>query len=132
MAELHPTQTANQLFGHLHAGDQVAITTRTINDDTQQYRTALEQKGLSVRIITNQTGVQDFCFLSKTKNHLVGTTRSTFVFWAGLLGNASSVTLYSLDYTKIPPHFGSRDLKRHTWKNTKLQDRVKFLTFSPE
>lgn len=58
---------------------------------------ALQAKGIQIRLIDNQTGVQDFCFMTKAQKELVGKEFSTFMRWSSLLGNATLSRLYSLD-----------------------------------
>jgi hypothetical protein len=86
--ELSAQRTATELFGHLHAGDKVAITTRFDNDETQKYVHAMEEQGLKVRVVAGNSDTEDFCFLAKTKKELVGGQRSSFFTWAAYLGIA--------------------------------------------
>jgi len=95
--ELSPNQTARDLFGHLGAGDKVAITTRFAASLAQPYVDALERRGMQVRVITNQTDTEDFCFLLNAQKEMVGLARSTFFSWAGVLSNCSRVRAYSID-----------------------------------
>jgi hypothetical protein len=96
-AELGPNQTARDLFAHLNAGDKVAIITRFDATFAQPYVDALERKGLQVRVVTGQTGVQDLCFLKSAEKEIVGSSVSTYFLWAGILGNAATVRVYSID-----------------------------------
>jgi hypothetical protein len=86
--ELPAELTATELFGHLHSGDKVAITTRSDNDVTQQYVHAMEELGLKVRVIAGNSATEDFCFLAKAKKELVGGQRSSFFTWAAFFGTA--------------------------------------------
>ena len=97
--ELSPHHIATLLLSKVKAGSKIAITSRYANSSPHMdpYVQALESQGFVVRLIQNQNGVQDFCFLMKTQNILIGTARSTYVDWAGVLGNASKVRLYSVD-----------------------------------
>ena len=66
----------------------LAITTRFHNDWTQEYIDELERQhpNLQIRIISNQSSVEDFCFLKSTKRQLVGHDLSSFFQWAAYLG----------------------------------------------
>jgi hypothetical protein len=88
------------LFGHLQVGDKIAMTTRWHNPLSQAYVDALMARGLNVRIVTNQTGVQDFCFLQSAQKELVGVAKSTYVRWAAYLGNATRARLYAVVHDK--------------------------------
>lgn len=129
--EIGPDQMANELFGHLQPGDKVAITTRRLgNNATQPYVEALRRRGIQVRVVVGQTGVQDFCFLMNTKKELVGTATSTFAVWAGLLGNSSLVRLYSLD----TPERRAIDvplLFKYNFTHPHLRSRIKFELYKP-
>jgi hypothetical protein len=120
-AEIEPELAANKLFENLGAGDKVAITTRITNSKARSYVEILEHRNISARLITGQTGVQDFCFLHQTAKELVGNARSTYCLWAGLLGKAREVRLYNIDYPKI--HLESC---QYVWMNPELKERVKF------
>jgi hypothetical protein len=123
--ELSPNQTARQLFGHLGKGDKVAITTRFDTIAAGPYVEALERRGIQVRIVTNQTDTQDFCFLMQAQKEIVGLARSTFFLWAGFLGNCSRVRAYSVD---SPDRRGAvPDVFDHyNWTHPELQSRVLF------
>jgi hypothetical protein len=90
--ELTANQTALSLLGYLSPKDRVAITTR-IHDLRVA---ALQRRGLEVRVISNQSGVEDFCFLKKARKGLAGNIVSTFSKWAALFGNAERADLYML------------------------------------
>lgn len=99
-AEVGPRQAACELLGHLKSGDKVALVTRYASAHTkkvQPYVTAMEERGLQVRVITNQTGAQDFCFLRSAQKELVGIALSTYFVWAGILSECRRVLVYSLD-----------------------------------
>mmetsp|Transcript_8242 Transcript_8242/g.11764 ORF Transcript_8242/g.11764 Transcript_8242/m.11764 type:complete len:177 (+) Transcript_8242:61-591(+) len=97
--ELSPHHTATLLLSKVKAGSKIAITSRFANSPQHMdpYVQALESQGFVVRVIQNQSGVQDFCFLMKTQNMLIGTAMSTYVSLAGALGDAPQVRLYSVD-----------------------------------
>lgn len=94
--ELAPEQVANELFAHLNPGDKVAIASRFSDDfRTQMIVDALEKRQLRVRVTEPRSGVADFCFLLYAQKELVGTAKSSFFIWAGLLGNATRVRPYT-------------------------------------
>jgi hypothetical protein len=99
--ELSASKIANEVFGHLHAGDQVAVVGRWIsgkeNKNLKEVVHALKKRGLLVRFITGQTPVQDFCFLINAQKELVVTRKSTYSYWAGFLGKTSKVRRYQVD-----------------------------------
>jgi hypothetical protein len=123
--ELSPNQTARELFGHLGRGDKVAITTRFGTSAARPYVEALERRGIQVRVVTNQTDTQDFCFLMQAQKEMVGLARSTFFLWAGFLGKCSRVRAYSVDSPDrrraVPKVFD-----HYNWTNPELQSRVFF------
>ncbi|GFH58297.1 hypothetical protein CTEN210_14773 [Chaetoceros tenuissimus] len=95
--EMGANETYTELFSDAKIGDNVAIITRFDNDEeTKNIANVLKSNGLRVRIISGQSGEQDFCFLLKSKQKIVGSTRSTFFIWAGLLGNSSLVHSYAI------------------------------------
>jgi hypothetical protein len=119
LEELSPNKTAYELFGHLQPGDKIAITTR-FNDPkyTLQYVEALESRGLVVRLVTNQTSYKDFCFLAHAQKELVGMVRSTFLVWAGLLGTAQRVRMYSVESPmtiRVSKQKNRSILRSHNW-----------------
>jgi len=95
--ELNAHDTAFKLFSHLKKGDKVAITSRYNNEYTQAFVSAFKERGIQARVIEGGSAKQDFCFLTYAKKELVGSRGSTYVKWAGLLGNATKVRLYSLN-----------------------------------
>lgn len=94
--EASPLQAANNLFGHLRKGDKIAIVTRFSQETALPYVVAFEERGFKVRVIEGQDGPADFCFLMSAKKEVVGMIISTYLMWAGYLGNASRVIAYSL------------------------------------
>eukprot|EP00934_Nitzschia_sp_Nitz4_P005665 Nitzschia sp. Nitz4//scaffold18_size181773//62632//63963//NITZ4_001912-RA/size181773-processed-gene-0.12-mRNA-1//1//CDS//3329540002//5655//frame0 len=94
LVDFGPNQTARDLFGHLQPGDKVVMITRTKNAKADAQMDALRARGLQVRLITNQSGVQDFCILLKAKKEVIGLALSTFAFWGSLLGSAQKIHLY--------------------------------------
>lgn len=127
LEEATPNQTAFELFGHLKAGDRVAITSRFNNEHVQLYVDALRARKIDVRVIQGQSGIQDFCFLTKARKELIGNFQSTFVFWAAILGDARKVLLYTLDSPSLKERFGMtrKDRFEYQWNSESLRDRVK-------
>lgn len=91
--ELDAERVANDLLGHLKAGDKVAIVSRYATG-VDSFINALTARGIRVRLVTGQSGMQDFCFLLKARKEIVGTTRSSFFMYAGFLGQAQTVRAY--------------------------------------
>jgi len=94
--EADPQQAANDLFGHLKEGDKVAIVTRFSGESAQSYVDAFEARGLKVRVVDGQDGPADFCFLMSARKEVIGLAISTYLMWAGYLGNATRVIAYSM------------------------------------
>jgi hypothetical protein len=151
--ELSPDKTARELFAHLFheqpgpscsdstvssssGGCRVAITSRIRNQAARNYVISLERtrRIASARLVTNQTDVQDFCFLTKAQGALLGHARSTFVLWAALIGNASTVRLYNVDDWGIRKRHSDQFLDRfaYNWSNPLLQDRIRFELYQSE
>ena len=80
------------------ASNRMAIISRYA-DTAIPYAQALKEQGWEVRLIHNQSGIQDFCFAMSTKTTFVGVAHSTYAQMAGLLGNASTVRWYYLNHT---------------------------------
>ena len=122
---------------------RVAITTRIPNSIAKEYVNELEKRGYKTRLITDHRSnnneedngdVNDFCFLTKTNNGLVGHARSTFVLWAGILGNASTVRLYNVDTYGIRTRHTNNFLERfsYNWTNELLQQKIIFELYKSE
>jgi len=94
--EADPQQAANSIFGHLKEGDKVAIVTRFGGETAQPYVDAFEAKGLKVRVVDGQDGPADFCFLMSAQKEIAGLSISTYLTWAGYLGNATRVISYTM------------------------------------
>jgi hypothetical protein len=134
-AELSPQKTAHELFGHLQPGDRVQITTRIYNQAARNYAEAFlkEERGIHASLVTDQTGVEDFCFLRRAQKELVGNARSTYVLWAALLGTVTRARLYHVDNWGLRnrhPNF----LERFTynWTDPELQNRIQFVLYQAE
>lgn len=125
--ELDPKTTAELLFANLRPGDKIAIVSR-FTDTVQPYVVALESRGLNVRVIRNQTSVQDFCFLQSTKRELVGGKMSTFVNWAAVLGDADRARLYAVNSSWTRKR-GEGFFSHYTSSRKELRDRFVFETY---
>ena len=124
--ELGPQQVAAQVLGHLQPGAKVAIVTRFPDSpQAQEYVDALQHRGLSVRLLQNQTALQAFCFLLSAQQEIVGLARSTFFFWAGILGQAARVRAVSVD-SPSKRQSGTPLFDAYNWTNPELQRRVFF------
>jgi len=121
--EADPQQTAASLFGHLTVGEKVAIITRFGSDAVQPYVEALQLKGLKVRVIEGQDGPADFCFLMSARKEIVGVAYSTYLIWAGYLGNATRVVAYSTT--------GRKGHKFINYTHPVLRDRFDFPLVRP-
>jgi hypothetical protein len=129
--ELGPKQTARDLLGHLAEGDKVAIVSRFSREDAREYVDAMEERGLRVRFIQNQTGVQDFCFLMNAQKEMIGIGLSTFFQWAAYLSNASNIVAYSLD---VPAQWERRGrvFFHYNYTHPKLANRWTYRLFKPD
>jgi hypothetical protein len=110
--DLSPEEIATRLFGHLQPGDKIAITGRDLGNGgngTGSYNVvqALEGRGLIVRVMSESSPMEDFCFLKSAKKELVGVFSSSFVHWAAYLGNATISRLYQINFPQamIMPSF---------------------------
>ena len=130
--EMSPTKVVKELFANLTAGSKVAITTRVTNARAQSYVEAFSAHGMTARLVTNQTGVQDFCFLLKAQRELVGHARSTFVGWAAFLGTAPS-RLYHVDNFGIRTrHPNFKERFTYHWTHPDLRQRIRFELYQSE
>jgi len=147
--ELSPTDTAETLLSHLSVGDKIAMTTRFNNNVTQEYVKAMERKGFQVRLITDHSPTEDFCFLMKAQKELIGGQRSSFFLWAAYLGihpttdrngrnggddddhhgGIQKVRSYSLNPPAFP--FSSKDGMRslYEWEDPILKEKWEFVVF---
>ena len=93
--DLNVNQAANELLGHLNNGEKVAMISRFRQKDLKNYKGVLQERGLTVRFISNQTGPEDFCFLKSAQKEVVGDFYSTFFRVAVLLSDTvKNVTFY--------------------------------------
>jgi hypothetical protein len=102
--ELSPSKIANELFGHLKGGDKLAIVTRFQKaDKVVEIQDAIQQAhpGVEVRVIGDNSGVQDFCLLRTAQNEIVGSQKSTFVKWASFIGTSRMARIYIQDSTQF-------------------------------
>lgn len=132
-AELSPAKVAQEVFGTLEVNDRVAITTRIINQKAKNYVVALHERGINATIITDQSSVKDFCFLKQAQKEVVGSARSTFVFWAALLGQPHAIRLYHVNNAGLRlrhPDYWERFTYNFT--HPKLKDRLRFELYHEE
>ena len=64
---------------------------------TEKYATAFRENCTNTRIVSNQTGIEDHCFLTRTQKETIGGVVSTFGRWAMILSPAKSTTFYVSD-----------------------------------
>ena len=121
--ELDSIRTATELFAEHEPGENVAIISR-MNTNIQKYIDVLEMKGLKVRYITGQTGNEDFCFLAKASKEIIGTTRSTYAYWAGIIGDAKKVRLYSIDTPQT--RRAGKHYYSYNYTNPELNERFSY------
>jgi len=130
--ELDPHNTAHVLLGHLTPGSKVVVVSRYWNaSNVQEYITAMTQRGLNATVLQPSesfalgSGIHDFCYLRSATKELIGTSKSTYVRWAALLGpNLQKATLYKVDKTPTP-QLGETVQGSHiseTWYPYKRQD----------
>jgi hypothetical protein len=128
--EPSPNKTAYELFGHLKAGDKIAMTTFKLDNVALEYVEAFKKRGLQVRVVSGQSRMQGFCFLKKAQKEVVGSAVSTFFRWAAFLGDAKRAQLYILDNRKMRSIDTKKpllaDLKQFKWSNPILESRVQF------
>lgn len=132
-AELSPSKTADELFANAPEGSKIGVTTRIPNQLARDQVNALNRRGMQAYLVEEQEGVQDFCFLKNTKKELVGNARSTFVFWAALLGQMESARLYHVDNWGLRQrHSNFYERFTYNWTHPELKDRVKFELYQAE
>jgi hypothetical protein len=131
-AELSPNQIVPFLAKELDTGGSVALISRFPDDDqTLSYQTTLLGAGYRARIIREQSGVQDFCFMLHCQQELVGLLTSTYVWWAAELGNMSA-TLYAKAVRNDTtfPHFIAL-LEPHRWRTSATGSRIRHVPRVP-
>jgi hypothetical protein len=72
--------------------------------------------------------VKDFCFLTRTQKELVGNHASTFLIWAGLLTNATTVRIYGVQH---PRRYPEMIYGVYNWTHPKLSSKIRFEFFPP-
>uniref|UniRef100_A0A7S0F791 Uncharacterized protein n=1 Tax=Craspedostauros australis TaxID=1486917 RepID=A0A7S0F791_9STRA len=110
------------------------MTSRMHNDVTQAYVAALQQRGVKVRLVTDQTDMQDFCVLKSAQKELVGCAKSTFLLWAAYLGDMQRVRMYLVENSDAATQaFVKREAKRFSkYTNPKLKDRMQIQLYPNE
>jgi len=122
--EASAEQAATILFGHLKEGDKVAIVTRFSGETAQEYKNAFTSRGLKVRVVDGQQGTEDFCLLMSAQKEIVGLDKSTYLLWAGYLGNATRVVAYTMASSRQGSHH--RERVRYNFTSPGLKDRFEF------
>jgi hypothetical protein len=72
--------------------------------------------------------VKDFCFLTRTQKELVGNHASTFLIWAALLTNATTVRLYGVQH---PRRYPKMIYGVYNWTHPRLSSKIRFEFFPP-
>ena len=122
--EASAEQAATILFGHLKEGDKVAIVTRFSGETAQEYVDAFTSRGLKVRVVDGQQGTEDFCLLMSAQKEIVGLDKSTYLLWAGYLGNATRVVAYTMASSRQGSHH--RERVRYNFTSPGLKGRFEF------
>ena len=131
--ELSPHKVANELFGHLNAGDKVAFTSRLPAEYMINYTTALEARGLKVRVTEGQNPMQDFCFLLSARKEFAGFSMSSYAVWAAYLGNATKSRVYSVKSPDRIARLGEDGyFFRYNWTDPTMQENVVFEEYNSE
>ena len=124
--ELSPNQTANALFSDHKPGDKVAIISR-YEEGIELHIQALEARGLKARFVGGQRGIEDFCFLLRAQKQIIGVGTSTFASFAGILGDAKKVLLYSVDSeARRSPRSLVKLFPHYNYTNKVLKNRILF------
>mmetsp|Transcript_26495 Transcript_26495/g.37616 ORF Transcript_26495/g.37616 Transcript_26495/m.37616 type:complete len:159 (+) Transcript_26495:53-529(+) len=125
--DLSPQQLADDAFGHLREGDNISFTMRGNNiESVQPYIDVFEKRKIRVRVVKNQNDLQDFCYLMSAEKEYLAYTVSTFGVWAGWLGNASKVRLYTIQSSKRVKRWGDNWNLTFDLSNPVVRDRIHF------
>jgi hypothetical protein len=84
--DLDPERVAHSLLGHLQPKVDSVVVMGRFFSSLNSYVDALQARGIATRKIVNQTDMQDFCLLSKSRK-VAGQMRSTFFYHALLLNH---------------------------------------------
>jgi hypothetical protein len=126
--EMDPVQMAYELFAQYHKTATTLRIALVSIGPVDDYENALRSVGFThIRRIRGSNGMEDFCFLQRTKHHMIGMKMSTFASWAGYLSNATKVRLYAMDskYTKRLASF----MNHQPFYNEQLKNRVQYETY---
>lgn len=123
--ELNPKQIATLLFTRYDFNRSIAIVSR---EQSTEYVSELRQRGfVKIRQVHLKTPMEDFCFMMRTKYHLIALKMSTFAAWAGLLSNATKLRFYSVNSTYTRRSSMADGLLNHyQWKNNDLKQRIDY------
>lgn len=117
--EAGPKRVSLDLLQHINRGQSVAITTRWPRF-AEPYAKVLRERGVEARVVEGQSGVQDFCFLLRTRREIVGVEESTYFRWASFLGNASRIHMYTVASISNRP---AREFRKQQWENPRMASR---------
>lgn len=134
-AELSPNKVATELLSNLKSGEKVAILSRFGGKSVliEPYVKALEARGLQVRVISGQTGYEDFCFLMSTQKEFVGIHGSSYASFAAYLGNMTRARLYFLDSPETRRRYGDfSKFLNFTWTHPILKARMSIELYKSE
>ena len=73
---------------------QQSLQNHHSNAPSSQMPSGQQRQIIDVHVISGQTGIQDFCYLYKANDILVGNAMSTYVKWAAILGMSKVSKLY--------------------------------------
>jgi hypothetical protein len=146
LEELSPHKTATELFGNPNSNTsnknknnnkrtrKIAIATRWGHHVAmKEYIDTLSSHGFEARWMADHSALEDFCAM-RHATELVGTVRSTFVMWAGLLG-FGLVRLYSVQSpATVEKAIQNRRpfFRTYNWTHPELQRRIRFELYQSE
>lgn len=142
LLEPNPEQTSDELLGHVPKGGRVAVLSR-FAEAARPHLEALRNRGLQARLLSNQTGPEDFCFLKHAQEEVVGLARSTYLRWAVFLAEGNTrqgdnnapllfprAVLYSVDTpelrARVNGDMASVYLRYNFTYNAALRSRLSF------
>ena len=135
---MSPHKTATELFGNsnhnITSKKRIAIATRWGHHLAMtEYIDTLSSQGFEARWMADHSAMEDFCAMRHAVE-LVGTVRSTFVMWAGLLG-FGLVRLYSVQSpatVEKAMQKGRPLFRTYNWTHPELQRQIRFELYQSE
>ncbi len=138
--ELDSDRISSELLGHLEEGNKLALAGRNLKSDSQNNRTeayeiisAIKAKNLTLRFTPGSSEMEDFCFLTRTKKELIGTSSSTYFLLAAYLAGPSLelTRAYKFLSPEVKNDDGPSKLKGFrkigsVWTQRELQSRIMF------